>query len=71
MIVAQQLVYLSILLFPRYFDCVDIGKIYDHWIEVRVEGSFPNSASAPLRGFHLTVFDRTEFEFSIFQQISR
>ncbi|CAK8686231.1 unnamed protein product [Clavelina lepadiformis] len=56
----------------KYFDCVDICKIYGNdWIEVRVKGEFPNSAAQPLRGFFLTVFERTELELSLFQQVSR
>ena len=56
----------------RYFDCVDICKIYgDDWLEVRRDGVFPNTAEPVLRAFSLTVFDRTELEFSSFQQMPR
>uniref|UniRef100_H2YK54 Calpain catalytic domain-containing protein n=2 Tax=Ciona savignyi TaxID=51511 RepID=H2YK54_CIOSA len=56
----------------RYFDSVDICKICNrNWVEVRLNGKFPTSAVEPVRGFVLTVYQRSELEFSLFQQLAR
>ncbi|CAG0891864.1 unnamed protein product [Darwinula stevensoni] len=53
----------------RYFDCIDICKVHNGWIEARLEGLLPPCASNTHSSvIILTVLESTEVELTLFQE---
>ncbi|XP_071847234.1 calpain-15-like [Apostichopus japonicus] len=51
----------------KYFDTIDISKLHPGWSEVRVDGSFPASASDPCKVTVVTLDRPTEVDFTLYQ----
>ena len=53
----------------RYFDCIDICKVHNGWMEVRLDGVLPPCTSRTHSSvIILTVLESTELELTLFQE---
>ena len=53
----------------KYFDTVDVSKYREHWKELRVQGSFPNSANyRNWKVWNLSLAETTEVDLTLYQQ---
>ncbi|XP_047126988.1 calpain-15 isoform X1 [Hydra vulgaris] len=55
----------------KYFDSVDVCKYRPDWTEVSIEGRFPSPNNNFGQACHVTVFNPTEIDITLFQESNR